>query len=362
VNVGSGSSSESATVSGSSLTESFKATFDLAADILLHPAFPEEELARYRTRTQASLMQVRSNPNFLAAEMFGRVVYRTHPASRVNMTPEALERVTREALVEFHRSRFVPDHAVVAIAGDVSLAEAQAVVTAALGSWRKANAAEPTVTDPGPTAPGRVHFVARPNSVQSNFIVGTQAISRTSDDYNVLEVMNAVIGGGPTGRLFTILREEKGYTYGAYSNLIAPKYRGAWQAATDVRTEVTEVALRDLLHEVARMRDEAVPEKEFEDKKRSLVAAFALSLESPNSVLNYAMTQWTYSLPDDYWDTYPERIAAVTREQVQAAARKYLAPDRLHIVVVGEPAKGDLLTACGTVDTYDTNGQRVGGR
>ncbi len=117
--------------------------------------------------------------------------------------------------------------------------------------------------------------------------------------------MNAVLGGGPTGRLFTHLREEKGYTYGAYSNISAGQFRGSWTASTDVRTEVTEPALRDLVAEITRMRNEPVPTKEFEDRKRGMVASFALSLESPAAVLNNHVTRWLYKLPADYWDKYP---------------------------------------------------------
>jgi predicted Zn-dependent peptidase len=205
-----------------------------------------------------------------------------------------------------------------------------------------------------------VSFIARPNSVQSSLWLGTQAISRTSPDYDVVTVMNAIIGGGPTGRLFTDLREEKGYTYGAYSNVSALQYRGTWIASLDVRTEVTEPALRDLIAEVARMRNEAVPDKEFQDKKRGVVAAFALQLESPSAVLGNYITTRLYHLPADYWDRLPERIDAVTQAQVQAAAKKYLDPSRLQIVVVGEPSKiADSLKQFGTVETYDVNGKRI---
>ncbi|MEZ5319451.1 MAG: pitrilysin family protein [Vicinamibacterales bacterium] len=362
VNVGAGASSGEATVSGSSLVESFGETFALAADVLLHPTFPDEEIARYRQRTQAQLVQLRTNPNFLASERFDHVIYGDHPGGRTFTTPETLAAVTRDLLVQTHKARFVPDHAIVAVAGDTTLEQVRALVEKALAGWTSAGTPEPATTDPAPMGPAHVHFVARPNSVQSNFIVGTQAISRTSPDYPVLEVMNAVIGGGPTGRLFTILREAKGYTYGAYSGLSAGKFRGDWQANTDVRTEVTEPALRDLLFEISRMRDELVPEQEFADKKRALIASFALSLESPASVLNRALTLWTYGLPADYWDTYPARIDAVTREQVQAAAKRYLDPARLQIVVVGDPVKaGPVLGTFGDVITYDTNGNRTGG-
>ncbi|MGH9372460.1 MAG: M16 family metallopeptidase, partial [Vicinamibacterales bacterium] len=196
--------------------------------------------------------------------------------------------------------------------------------------------------------------------VQTNLLVGSQGIARLDPDYDVIQVMNKVIGGGPTGRLFIILREEKGYTYGAYSNLAADQWRGAWQASSQVRTEVTGAALRDLLNEVARLRDQPVPEKEFRDQKRAMVGSFALSLENPQQMIGYYVTSWRYKLPADYWDKYPERIAAVTQAQVQAAAKKYLDPSRLQIIAVGEPTKvSEVLKGFGPVETYDTEGKRV---
>ena len=181
-----------------------------------------------------------------------------------------------------------------------------------------------------------------------------------SPDYDIVQVMNAVLGGGPTGRLFTHLREEKGYTYGAYSNISASQFRGSWTASTDVRTEVTEPALRDLVAEITRMRNEPVPTKEFEDRKRGMVASFALSLESPTAVLNNHVTRWLYKLPADYWDKFPDRVMAVTVADVQAAAKKYLDPGRLQIVAVGDPTKvATILPQFGTVETFDTNGKMI---
>jgi len=361
VNVSSGLSSTSATISGSSLSENFDTTFGLAADILLHPTFPQEELDRYKTRTRAGLIQQRSSSGFLASEMFSRVAYGSHPASRSSMTPDGLDRITRDALVNQHRTRFVPDHAVLAIAGDISMAAARKLVESQLAGWKKAGAPAPAVSDPEAIGPAKVYFIARPGSVQTSLWVGTQAIQRTSPDYDVVSVMNAVIGGGPTGRLFTHLREEKGYTYGAYSNIAALQFRGTWLASMDVRTEVTEPALRDLIAEITRLRDEPIPQKEFDDRKRGMVASFALSLESPVAVLNNHVTRWLYKLPADYWDKLPDRIMAVTQAEVQAAAKKYLDASRLQIIAVGDAAKiADVLKQFGTVETYDTNGKRIG--
>jgi predicted Zn-dependent peptidase len=328
---------------------------DITADVLLNPSFTEDELARYKQRTRAGLVQQRSIPAFLANEAFARVVYGSHPAGHIAPSIGALDKVSREDLVAFHRARYVPDHAVLALAGDISLSEVRRIVGSKLGNWNKSATPAPQAFDPPPSSAAGVHLVARPNSVQTSFIVGTQAISRADADYDVVSVMNRVIGGGPTGRLFLNLREEKGYTYGAYSSLNANQFRGDWRASTDVRAEVTEPALRDLLAEITRLRDQPVPAKEFGDAKRSMVASFA-----PQQVLSYFIQSWQYKLSADYWDRYPERIAAVTQGQVQEAARKYLDSSRLQIIAVAGPETADVLRKYGNLSTYDTEGRKTG--
>ena len=158
--------------------------------------------------------------------------------------------------------------------------------------------------------------------------------------------MNEVVGGGPTGRLFTHLREEKGYTYGAYSNISAGPFRGSWTASTDVRTEVTRAALRDLVAEITRMRNEPVPTKEFEDRKRGMVASFALSLESPDAVLNNHVTRWLYSCrpttgtstPIGSWPS-PSPTFRPRRRSTSTA--------RLQIVAVGDPRRSATILQIG---------------
>lgn len=360
LNAGAGSSPE-ATISGSSLSEHAVRLIELAADVVLHPTFPEAEIARYKQQTRARLAQQRANPNFLAAEMFSRAVYGSHPASRISPTEAAVERLTRDDLVEFHRTHYLPDRAVLAIAGDVSMLQARFVVESRLGAWAKpAVSTIAPVPDPAPLDGARIFFIGRPNSVQTSLVVGTQAIERTHADYDTLSVMNKIVGGGPTGRLFIHLREEKGYTYGATSSLDARQHRGDWSASTNVRTEVTDPALRDLLEEVRQIREVPVSDSELADAKRSMVASFALSLESPAQLLNLYLTQWRYTLPADYWDRYAERVTAITKQQIQTAARTYLAQDRMQIVAVGDPGRAlEALKKLGAVETYDANGQKT---
>jgi zinc protease len=359
VTVGSGASGTFATVSGGALTENLPRLFELSADILLNPSFPADEWERLKVRTRTGLIQQRTQPGFLSAERFSKVIFGDHPAGRVSATPETLDAITREAMVEFHRTRFVPDHALIAFAGDISLADARKLVETKLAAWKKAGAPKPSITQPPAPGAAKVYLVGRPNSVQTSLTVGTQSMVRTDPDYVPLTVANRVLGG-TMGRLFRHLREEKGYTYGIGSGFSATDYRGQWSASTNVRTDVTDPALTDLLAEIAEMRDKPVPEKELMDAKRAIVAGFALSLENPSQVLNYYVQNWLYGLPADYWDTYPAKISAVSAAQAQAAAAKYWDASKLQIVAVGDAGKiTDILKKKGTLELYDADGKPV---
>jgi predicted Zn-dependent peptidase len=358
--VGAGMSSEDAVATASSLSEHVDVVLDLMADVLLHPAFAADEFARYKTQRRAQLVQQRSQAGFLAQERYSMVMAGDHPDGRVSPTVATLDKTTRDDLAKFHRERYLPDYAVLAIAGDISMADALKKVSARFGAWKRAGGAEPAVADPAPLAQAGVYLVERPNSVQTNLVVGVQGIKRTDADYYALTVMNKVIGGGPTGRLFRNLRETKGYTYGAYSTIDAPRFRGTWTADTEVRTEVTDAALTDLLDELRQAREVRVPAQELADAKRSLVASFALTLESPQTLLSNAVTRYRYGLPSDYWDRYPERIMAVTDADVQATAKKYLDPSRIQVVAVGNgEAIARALRKLGTVEVYDAEGKKI---
>jgi len=359
VSISASEGSQIATMSGSALSDQIDDVLALAADILMHPKFDEQELARYKARTLAGLEDQRSDPDFLATERYSKAIYGSHPASSVGVTKESIEKITRDALVAFHKANYVPDHAIIAVSGDITLADARTKFETALKAWTKSGKARPSVVDPPPTGGMKLYIVNRPGSVQTNYLLGEQTIPRLDPDYDTLQVMNTVLGGS-NGRLFRVLREEKGYTYGASSGLRVLRYRGDWRAGMDVRTEVTEASLRDLLAELAKMRDQPVPAEELADAKRSMTASFALSLENPSEVLNLYVVRQMYAYPADYWDRYSERVTAVTPAQVQAAARKYLDPAKLQIVAVGDSAKIEAgLRKFGPVELYDDEGKPI---
>ena len=360
VSVTANEGSQIATVTGSALTDQLDPVLALAADILLNASFPEKELGLYKGRARAALEEQRSDPDFLKEERYAKAIYGTHPASSMGLTRESLEKITRDALVAFHKNNYVPDHTIIGVSGDITLAEARTKFETALKGWTKSGKPRPGVVDPPDAGPLKVSLVNRPGSVQTGYMLGQQAIPRLHPDYDALQVMNTILGGA-NGRLFRELRESKGYTYGVYSTPRVLRYRGDWRTSMDVRTEVTEPALRDLLAELTKMRDQLVPGDEFKDAQRSLTASFALSLENPAELLNLYVVRQLYNYPVDHWDRYTDRIMAVTPAQVQAVARKYLDPAKLQIVAVGDASKIEAgLRTFGPLQVFDDEGKPVG--
>ncbi|MBV9768166.1 MAG: insulinase family protein, partial [Bryobacterales bacterium] len=320
--------SESTTFTASGLSDNAAQWIALAADVLLNPSFPESELNKLKQRMKVQLAQQRSTAGFLMQERFNKAVYGNHPAAITSPTPQALDKIMPAMLAEWHASRYVPENAVLGIVGDIRPADVMQMLHS-LPAWNAgtSKAALPTATKP---ASGRkIYLVDRPGSVQTDVAIGNIAISRLDSDYIPMVVMDHIVGGSAAGRLFMNLREVHGYTYGAYSQLVARRYAGPWMAQGSMRTDATGGAMTEFMNEINRIRDKPVPESELEETKRSIVASFALTLEHPAELLDYAIALKVYGLPADYWDTYPAKIMAVTAEQVQRVARKYIVPDDL---------------------------------
>ena len=286
VSVGAGMTSPFATVNGNGLvTNNLDTVLALMADVLMNPSFPQVEIDRYKTRTRAQLMQNRTQPGFLASERLNKVVFGDHPLARVSPTPQSLDALTRDALVEFHKTHYVPDRAVLAVTGDITLEQAKAKAEAAFGGWKKSGAAH-AGADRGGAADRPEHLARRASEL------GADQPARRHAEHRAKGSGLLPADGGqphhrrrPFGRLFEHLREQKGYTYGAGSGFSSSRIRGAWTASTDVRSEVTEPALTDLLDEIRQMREVPVPAKDLENAKRAIVGSFALLLESPNAIL-----------------------------------------------------------------------------
>ena len=346
-----------AVISASGLTDSTEAILDLLSDVVLHPTFPADELEKYKKRQLANLEDERSRPFFLAREKFHGALYGDTNPGITSPTPEAIQRVTPDDLKKFHARNYVPGNAILGVAGDVKTDDIVALLEKKFGAWKGETPPETKVPDPV-APPTKIYLIDRPGSVQTNIFMGNLAIRRTDPDYFALTVMNRILGGGPQARLFMNLREEKGYTYGAYSSFNADIYQGYWAANTEVRTNVTDGSLHELFAEFKRIRDELAPADELDEVRHSLVAAFALSLERPQTLLNDWMTVQYYNLPVDYWDKYADHIAAVDATAVATAATKYVDYNHMVIVCVGDAKQiKDVLQKYGWVWATDANGK-----
>lgn len=347
-------------ISASGLTDQFDPIMELFADVILNPTFPKEEFEKLKTRGIAQLRFQRSQPNFLAGEMFSKVMYGSHPGGRFALSEAQIRSFTPEMLKAFHSTHYRPNNAIFAIVGDVKPAEIVAKLEKTFGGWQKGDVPKTEIPKVADVGAAKIHLIDRPGAVQTNLILGEQTIERTDPDYFALDVMNQIIGGGASARLFLNLREDKGYTYGAYSGFSAGNYRGTFRAQTEVRTEVTKASMDELMYEFKRIRDEKVPQDEFDRAKRTIVGSFALQLESPQSLLGNIILQRLYGLPADYWDTYPGKIAAITQDDVQRVARKYLDLTKLQVVAVGDASKiAADLKQFGPVGVFDTEGKPV---
>jgi len=334
-----GANSDYATVAASSLAVFCDEILELLADVALRPIFPPNEVELAKQNTKESLKQQRAQPSFLASEMVARVMFGAHPYHVTAPTPESIDATTRERLVDFHRATFIPNNAVLFVAGDVQQDTVLRQVENLFGSWQPGT----VIADDFPPAPERsarvAYIVDRPGSAQANIVISNSGITRTSPDYFPMLLMHTVLGANASSRLFMNLREDKGYTYGAYSSLDARRTAGTFRATAEVRTPVTGASLKEFFYELNRIRNEPVSEKEMDDAKSYLTGVFPIRLETQEGLVDQLVQIKMFGLPEDYLEIYRSEIQAVTISQVQEVAQKYVRPDEAAVVIVGDGAE-----------------------
>lgn len=355
----SGVASSTTNITTAGLVDNLDQILDLFAEVIRTPKFPTEEVERYKSRTLASQPLLRGQPQFLAQERLNQAIYGTmHPASLVVAPADALKKITSADLARFHDQNYVPNNATLFITGDVTLAQLMPKLEKAFGDWAKGTVTPLSLPAIPAQAATKIHLINRPGSVQTVFQIGSLGIDRTDPDYIAMAVMNRILGNGPSSRLFLNIREDKGYTYSVGSGFSAGKFRGTFTAQSPVRTEVTEGTIREFMNEFKRIRDEKVSPMELENAKRAIIGNFALTLENPQQRLQNIITQKLYSFPANYWDTYPQKVEAITADDIQRVAQKYIDINHMQIVAVGDATKTrEVLAKFGTVEEYDADGK-----
>jgi zinc protease len=355
-----GANSDYTTVAATALSTFADEILELMADVTLRPSFPEDELELTKQNTLQNLIAQRGQAAFLASERVSSVIYGAHPYHVVAPTPESVTAATREEVLSFHRSTFIPNDAVLVVGGDFDRERILRRVEELFGAWAAGEARSADFPAPPARDQRTAYLVDRPGSAQSNIVIANLALRRTDPDYFPTLVMHTVLGANASSRLFMNLREEKGYTYGAYTNLDARRDAGSFRATAEVRTPVTGDSLKEFFYEFARIRDEEVSEKELRDAKSYLTGIFPIRLETLDGLVDQLIQIRMFRLPDDYLQTYRDRVQAITREEVQRAAREYVTPDRAAIVIVGDASAlaDQIKPYAAEVELYDNNGQR----
>ena len=360
-NVSANANADNTIVAASVLSLYSSDVLRLMADMVLNPSFPTGELDLYKKNTIENLKVERANPGFLADEQTAKILYGSHPYSIISPTPNDIEKITREKLAEFHGKVFVPNNATLIVVGDVNRENIMKEIKDAFGDWKKGSVAESKFDAPPVRKATTITVVDRPGSAQSNIVLANLAIERGNPDYFPVLVMNQVLGAGASSRLFMNLREEKGYTYGAYSSLDARRQAGAFEATAEVRTPVTGDSLKEFFYELNRIRSEKVSEKELKDAKSFLTGVFPIRAETQEGLTNLIVSQQLYDLPADYLQTYRDKVNAVTLDDIERVAKKYITPDKIAVVVVGdaEEVLPQIKSYSDKIEVFDTEGNKV---
>jgi zinc protease len=338
--VNANSSMDASIVAARSLKKNFAATLDLAADIALHPSFPTEEIERQRAGRLAQLVQQRENANALAVRISNLALYgERHPYGYTELGTESSVRgLTRDAIVNFWKQNFVPNNSALVVAGDITMAELRPIAEKAFGAWQRGTPATPSLAGPAATQ-ARILVVDRPGAPQTQLRVATIGAPRSVSEFQAIQVMNTALGGLFSSRINMNLREEHGYTYGAGSGFDFRRGAGPFAIATGVRTDVTAPAVTEILKEVRGMAESPMKTEELARAKdartQSLPAGFQTSQAAAASIAQL----FIYDLGLDYYSHVAERVSAVSTDEALAAAKKYLVPERMVIVAVGDRAK-----------------------
>jgi zinc protease len=334
------SSMDASIVAARALKKNFAATLDLAADIALHPSFPADEIERQRANRLAQLVQQRENANVLTVRIANIALYgERHPYGYTELGTEASVRaLTRDAMVGFWKQNFVPNNAALVVAGDITMAELRPLAEKVFGGWQRGASATPSLSAPAATS-ARILIVDRPGAPQTQLRVAAIGAPRSVPEYNAIQVMNTALGGLFSSRINMNLREEHGYTYGAGSGFDFRRGAGPFAIASGVRTDVTAPAVSEILKEVRGMTEAPMKPEELSRAKDARTQSLPAGFQSTQAAAASFAQLFIYDLGLDYYSHVAERMNAVTADQALGAAKKYLVPERMVIVAVGDRAK-----------------------
>jgi zinc protease len=359
----SGAGTDTTAISTRSLSRNFPEALELLADVALHPTFPQSEIERVRSERLTSIVQEKDEPFSLAfrvltASLYGPRHSYGYPDSG---TTESVKAISRDDLQHFWQQNYFPDDAALVVMGNIKLAALKPLLEKQFGAW-KAGRPAPAVLGSPATTDAKVILVDRPGAPQTTLACFTMGLARSTPDYAPVEVMNTDLGGLFSSRINMNLREAHGYTYGAFSFFMYHRAPGPFIAGSDVRTDVTAPATTELFNELRRMRDTQMTPAEMILSKDNISRSLPGRFERGTDAAAAFAELFTYDLPLDFYSTLPERINAVTAEQAQAIAQKYIVPEKMIVLAVGDRAKIEeemKKLNLGKMEVRDTDGKVV---
>lgn len=325
------------------LKKDIRTGMDLLSDVLMHPVFDQKEIDRKVKSTLAEIQRQKEEPGIVADQAFEKSVYGGHPYGRTNEEAAAyLPKMTRQDILDFYKTRYRPNDTIIAVVGDVTEKEIVRLLKQYFKDWKQLDL--PPHVPVSPPAIGKIAVRKTDMSItQANIDLGHIGISRENPDYYAISVMNYILGGGGfSSRLMDNIRDNKGLAYDVHSAFSAQKETGIFKVSIQTKNESANEVIEETLKEIRRMQNEPVSEKELADAKAYLTGSFPLRMDTSAKIAGMLTAIEIYNLGLDYPQKYPALINAVTREDIQRVARKYLQPDKSVIVVVANQEKAKL--------------------
>lgn len=359
--IGASLNSSAGGVGGSCLVKHSETLLDIMSDVLLHPTFPEDEIQKSIKQGLSGLASGKTDPNSISENIASIMNYGAkHPYGEI-ITEASISSIQRSDLISYYTNNFRPGSAYMVIVGDITMDKAKAQIEKYFGSWKNGTVAPRTYDQPQAPASNRVAFVPLAGAVQSVIDVTYPIdLKPGTQDAIVASVLNNILGGsGFQARLMQNLREDKAYTYGAYSSISSDEVIGSFSAGASVRNEVTDSAVTQILFEMDRLVKEPVPDSTLNTIKNIMNGSFARSLERPQTIANFALNIERYKLPKDFYQTYLQKLNAVTAADVQAMAKRVLKPSNCNITVVGNKEvapKLAVFAGSGKIEMYNYDG------
>lgn len=351
---------DASTISIDTLGRNTATALDLLADLAIKPRFESAEFSRVKKDRLTTLLQQKDQAPIMANIRFSGFVYGGTPYGHaVQGSDASVATMTRDDVRRFHARHYIPNNTSLIVAGDVDADEIVEMARKTFGSWKKGTAVPDVTVSPKASDGSRIYLIDRPAAVQSEIRVGHAGVARSNDDYFPVLVMNTVLGGISSARIYQNLREKRGYTYSVQSQFQFRRGPGPFVVSTPVRNEVTTPSVRVILDELRRIRTGDVSDDELQRAKSNRMGIFPATVEGAANIANRVIDMEVFGLSDDYFDKYRERIAAVTKNDVVRVANQYVNPDRASIVIVGRASEiaSSLRELEIPVDVYDIEGK-----